>query len=149
MAHKCFTAPQVAQTFTPEVMIPVTRATVNLSENSVHLTSAAKCSMLHQHAVKSGLPTFSAGWRTACFFVILTDRKPTDAGRQLTHVSLIPSRVHTSLCIAQVRPVEGATPCRYCENQRFGGTCRLHLQGGENRRGTALPVCYLRSVLVL
>jgi hypothetical protein len=25
-------------------------------------------------------------------------------------------------------------PCRYCVNRRFGGTCRLHLQGIRNPR---------------
>jgi hypothetical protein len=32
-------------------------------------------------------------------------------------------------------------PSRYCENRRFGGSCRLHIQGRKNcERGTGLTV---------
>jgi hypothetical protein len=33
-------------------------------------------------------------------------------------------------------------PCRYCANQRFGGTYRLHIQGKRiSERGTSLSRC--------
>jgi hypothetical protein len=53
-----------------------------------------------------------------------------------------PVWLHVPL-VDKLEPMASSRMCRSCENWRFEGSCRLHLQGRQNReRGAALAVGY-------